>query len=120
MRKLILALALVFATACTPEQIAIFKQVSEPYQEVLTQEQLYKLRVCESTDNYKATDKPVGKYRGAYQFDQTTWNGVADRHFPWLVGVDPIDAEPHWQDLMAIALYQERGAQPWPVCGKRI
>jgi hypothetical protein len=47
-------------------------------------------------------------------------DAVAARHFEWLVGVDPAEAEPWWQDLMARALYSERGRAPWPVCGRRI
>lgn len=35
---------------------------------------------------------------------------MASRHFEWLVGVDPAEAEPWWQDLMAKALYSERRA----------
>lgn len=120
MKKLLMTTAILFATACTPEQIQAFRTIAEPYREVISPEQLYKLRLCESTDNYQATDKPAGKYRGAYQFDQRTWDGVASRHLPWLEGVDPIDVEPWWQDLMAQALYSERGRQPWPICGKRI
>jgi hypothetical protein len=55
-----------------------------------------------------------GTYRGAYQFDRSTWNssarlaGRAD-----LVGVDPATAAPADQDLLAISLYHVRGAQPW-------
>jgi hypothetical protein len=120
MKKLLMTAAILFATACTPEQIQAFRTIAEPYDGGLSEQQLYKLRMCESTDNYQATDKPVGKHRGAYQFSQTTWDSVASRHFPWLVGVDPIDAEPWWQDLMAKALWSERGRAPWPVCGKRI
>ena len=61
-----------------------------------------------------------GLYRGGYQFDYHTWNDVASRHFPWLIGVDPAAAEPYWHDAMARALFTERGRQPWPVCGRRI
>jgi len=74
------------------------------------------LRWCEATGNYAAVS-PGGWYRGAYQFDQTTWNGVASRHYPHLVGADPAAASPADQDAMARALYSERGAQPWPWCG---
>ena len=103
-------------TACTPEEIAFFLDSTAPTRDVLTDEELLRLRMCESTDNYQATN-PSGKYRGAYQFDQTTWDGVADRHFPWLAGLDPIDVEPWWQDAMTRALWSERGRQPWPKCG---
>jgi Transglycosylase-like domain len=112
--------AIVTATsACSPWQLAWFLDVTEPYREVLSDEQLFTLRWCESTDNYAAVD-PWGTYRGAYQFNQSTWDSVASRHFPWLSGIDPIEVEPWWQDAMARALYSERGAHPWPVCGLRL
>lgn len=80
---------------------------------------LKRLRDCESTDRYWVTN-PSGKYRGAYQFDFPTWNGVAERWFPHLVGVDPIDAPPEAQDAMTRALWSERGRYPWPECGLRV
>jgi hypothetical protein len=57
---------------------------------------------------------PGGTYRGAYQFDRSTWNsaaGLAGR--PDLVGVDPAAALPADQDLLALALFHSRGTQPW-------
>jgi hypothetical protein len=77
------------------------------------------LRQCESNGNYAITN-PSGKYRGAYQFDRTTWNSVAERYAPHLVGVDPAAASPADQDGMAYALWTERGAQPWPHCGRHL
>jgi hypothetical protein len=77
------------------------------------------LRWCESNGNYAITN-PSGKYRGAYQFDRTTWNSVAGRHAPQLVGVDPAAASPADQDYLALALYSERGARPWPHCGRHL
>ncbi len=77
------------------------------------------LRDCESGGDYTITN-PSGKYRGAYQFNQSTWNSVAERHAPDLVGVDPAAAAPADQDAMAMALYSERGAQPWPSCGRHL
>ena len=77
------------------------------------------LRWCESNGNYAITN-PSGKYRGAYQFDRPTWNSVADRYAPHLVGVDPAAASPADQDFMALALYSERGARPWPQCGRHL
>lgn len=118
----LLAIALslsALATACTPAQVAWFREVTEPTRNELSSDDLYRLRMCESTDNYQAISKS-GTYRGAYQFDQPTWDGVASRHFPWLVGIDPINAEPWWQDSMTRALWSERGAQPWPYCGKKV
>ena len=106
-------------TACSPEQIALYLDSTAETRDVLSDEELLRLRMCESTDNYQAVSSS-GTYRGAYQFDQPTWDGVADRHFPWLEGVDPIDAEPWWQDAMTRALWSERGRQPWPICGKQV
>jgi len=77
------------------------------------------LRQCESNGNYAITN-PSGKYRGAYQFDRSTWNSVAERYALNLVGVDPAAASPADQDGMAFALYTERGASPWPHCGRHL
>ena len=77
------------------------------------------LRQCESNGNYAITS-PSGTYRGAYQFDRSTWNSVAERFAPNLVGVDPAAASPADQDGMAFALYTERGASPWPHCGRHL
>ena len=77
------------------------------------------LRQCEAGGNYSITN-PSGKYRGAYQFDRPTWDSVAGRHAPALVGVDPAAASPANQDAMAFALYSERGSNPWPQCGRHL
>lgn len=77
------------------------------------------LRDCESNGNYAITSRS-GTYRGAYQFDRSTWNSVAERHAPHLVGVDPAAAAPADQDAMALALYTERGSRPWPHCGRHL
>jgi hypothetical protein len=55
-----------------------------------------------------------GRYRGAYQFDQVTWNGVADHvgHEEW-VGVLPDEAPPAVQDYFALTLYKWQGARHW-------
>jgi hypothetical protein len=78
---------------------------------------LARLRACESGGDYGAVGAG-GLYRGAYQFDQRTWDGVAAGSRPDLVGVDPASATPADQDQMARALYAARGAAPWPVCGR--
>ncbi len=119
-RMIALALAaLIFTAACTPEELVRYLDSTQEIRDVLTPAELSRLRQCESTDNYQAVSAS-GLYRGAYQFDQTTWDDVAGRFFPWLVGVDPIDAEPWWQDAMTRALWSERGRQPWPICGYRV
>ena len=68
------------------------------------------LRKCESSGNYQAVSKN-GKYRGAYQFDMKTWAGYGPAG-------DPAQASPAEQDRRAQLLYQARGIQPWPRCGK--
>lgn len=69
-----------------------------------------RLRNCESSGNYRAIS-PGGAYRGAYQFDYQTWHSVGG------VG-DPAAASPAEQDYRAQLLYNSRGSQPWPVCGR--
>lgn len=59
-----------------------------------------------------------GPYSGLFQFDQRTWNGVATRHHPHLLGVWPGSASAPDQYAMAWALHSERGTQPWPYCGQ--
>lgn len=124
MRRKTRVIALVLATltiasACTPQEIQLYLDTTAPTRDVLTADELYRLRWCESTDNYAAIN-PSGTYRGAYQFDQTTWNDVASRHFPFLANRDPATVEPWWQDAMTRALWSERGRQPWPVCGLKV
>ena len=82
-----------------------------------TPDQWAALRHCESRGNYRAVNS-TGRFFGAYQFWPDTWDSVAKRHYPRLVGVLPSAATPQDQDRMAYALYTERGAQPWPVCGR--
>ena len=90
----------------------------------LSDTQLYRLRMCESTDNYGAYlvwgTQWESRATGAYQFEQPTWNGVAQRHAPHLVGVRPHHASPAEQDAMARWLWSERGRYPWPTCGLKV
>jgi hypothetical protein len=67
----------------------------------------------ESDGNYGAVS-PGGTYRGAWQFDQPTWdsNSAASGRDD-LVGLDPASATPGDQDEIAHVLYQSRGNQPW-------
>ena len=81
-----------------------------------TAEQWAALRNCESGGRYDAVS-PSGRYRGAYQFSQATWDWVASFANPALVGVDPIAASAADQDAQALALYNRQGAGPWPHCG---
>ena len=89
------------------------------YDGVLTDDQLARLRQCESGGDYGIVSSS-GAYRGAYQFSRATWNSVSGRHFPKYAGVDPAQAAPKVQDAMARALFTERGRSPWPVCGARM
>lgn len=67
----------------------------------------------ESHGNYAAVS-PGGTYRGAWQFDQRTWNGaVARAGYPEWSNRDPAQAPAPVQDAAARQLYAERGNQPW-------
>lgn len=70
-------------------------------------EALARLRACESGGNYANTRNP--KYRGAYQYDYSTWANYGGFY-------DPADAPPAVQDQKAWETYQRRGWQPWPSC----
>lgn len=68
------------------------------------------LRQCESGGNYRAVSAS-GLYRGAFQFDLSTWASVGG-------GGDPAMASPAEQDHRAQLLWSQRGPSPWPVCGR--
>mgnify|MGYP001234680175 FL=1 len=115
---------LVGAAACTPQHLAQIQAeqtqlASHRSSNALDAAQLARLAKCESGGNPAARSKS-GKYRGLYQFDQRTWNGVASSVLPSYVGVSPDAAPSYVQDAMARALFDARGRAPWPVCGKRI
>ena len=93
--------------------------IEHPIPAGTTEAQWHALRQCESTQNYRAISVS-GRYRGAYQFSIRTWDWVAGKHYPDLVGVDPIDASPSDQDKMAYKLYEINGWDPWPTCKKRL
>ncbi|HKY13749.1 MAG TPA: transglycosylase family protein [Microthrixaceae bacterium] len=121
-------LGILLLGACSPEQQAIVgaaidSQRSEanhiaartaggPSDAVLA-----RIRRCESGGNYRSVSRS-GSYRGAYQFSQSTWNGVAKNFLPAFVSVDPAKAPPHIQDAMARLLYKRSGRSPWPHCGR--
>jgi Transglycosylase-like domain len=68
-----------------------------------------RLRFCESGGLY-TTSSGNGFY-GAYQFDLQTWRTMGGSGLP--------SSAPYWeQDLRAKGLYQARGSQPWPICGR--
>ncbi len=89
----------------TPDPTRVNSAGYEP-----TAEDWAALRWCESSGNYAAVSSS-GRYRGAYQFDQQTWESVGGTG-------DPADATPAEQDALAAKLFAERGAQPWPYCGR--
>lgn len=68
------------------------------------------IAACESGGRPWAVS-PGGRYRGKYQFDLGTWRAVGGRG-------DPAAAPEPLQDYLAWVLFQRRGAQPWPVCGR--
>ncbi len=119
-RGLLLVIALTLgATACTSAQLAAFLAEEPKHRDALSDRQLLKLRQCESGDDYTAKSANR-RYFGAYQFSRATWNDVAGRYYPWLDGKGPHKASVAEQDAMARALWDERGAAPWPVCGQRV
>lgn len=81
-----------------------------------TEEQWAQLRQCNANGDYQHANSN-GIHFGAYEFRQTSWDDLARRHYPRLVGVNPRDAAPDDQDRMAYRLYEERGWEPWPACG---
>jgi Transglycosylase-like domain len=67
----------------------------------------------ESGGDYGAVSSG-GTYRGAYQFQQSTWNNTAaSAGRDDLVGVDPASVAPADQDAMASQLYSTQGNAPW-------
>ncbi len=70
---------------------------------------LESIAACESGGNPTSVS-PSGTYRGKYQFDQKTYNGLGYEG-------DPAAAPESVQDQAAADLYAQRGSQPWPNCG---
>ena len=148
-RIVVIAAILLFAAACTPQELKAFydqngvdySHMSEAdlaaqasaitdyvnnqgplhqYDYAVSDASLARLRHCEATDNYAAVGGG-GLYRGAYQFSRQTWNGVAASAFNGnFSGVDPAGAPSVVQDAFARALFLQRGRAPWPVCGARL
>jgi hypothetical protein len=76
-----------------------------------TAEDFYRLRVCESGNNYKINTG--NGYYGAYQFDRRTWQGLG---YSGTANQHP----PATQDQAAIRLQAQRGWQPWPACSRKL
>jgi LysM repeat protein len=68
-----------------------------------------KVADCESGGNPRAVN-PAGYY-GLFQFDLQTWRSVGGSG-------NPANASAAEQLMRAKKLYAERGASPWPVCGR--
>ncbi|MGH9089399.1 MAG: hypothetical protein ACRDYZ_15035 [Acidimicrobiales bacterium] len=68
---------------------------------------------AESAGDYQIVS-PTGRYMGAFQFAQGTWNYAAQlAGRPDLVGVAPYRASVADQNALALALYSAVGEQPW-------
>ncbi|WP_394805881.1 ubiquitin-like domain-containing protein [Streptomyces fradiae] len=70
------------------------------------------LAQCESGGRPHAVD-PSGTYGGLYQFDARTWASVGGSGLPQ-------HASAAEQTYRAKKLYAQRGASPWPHCGRRL
>lgn len=70
------------------------------------------LAACESGGRPGAVD-PSGNYGGLYQFDTGTWRSLGGTGRPQ-------DAPAEEQTYRAKKLYVQRGASPWPHCGRRL
>ncbi|WP_055601407.1 resuscitation-promoting factor [Streptomyces aureus] len=70
------------------------------------------LAACESGGRPNAVD-PSGTYGGLYQFDPGTWRSLGGSG----VAQNAPAAE---QTFRAKKLYVQRGASPWPHCGRRL
>ncbi|UUN31199.1 resuscitation-promoting factor [Streptomyces sp. FIT100] len=70
------------------------------------------LAQCESGGRPDAVD-PSGTYGGLYQFDTSTWHALGGKGRPQ-------DAPAAEQTYRAKKLYVQRGASPWPHCGRRL
>ncbi|MEU4391874.1 transglycosylase family protein [Kribbella sp. NPDC023855] len=69
-----------------------------------------KVANCESSGNPRAVSAN-GKYYGLFQFDRQTWRSVGGSG-------SPAQASAAEQLMRAKKLYAQRGASPWPVCGR--
>ncbi|WUM96188.1 ubiquitin-like domain-containing protein [Streptomyces sp. NBC_00322] len=70
------------------------------------------LALCESGGRAGAVD-PSGNYGGLYQFDTETWHALGGTGRPQ-------EASAAEQTYRAKKLFVQRGASPWPHCGRRL
>lgn len=68
-----------------------------------------KVANCESSGNPRAVN--AAGYYGLFQFDLRTWRSVGGSG-------NPTNASAAEQLMRAKKLYAQRGASPWPVCGR--
>jgi LysM repeat protein len=68
-----------------------------------------KVANCESSGNPRAVNS--AGYYGLFQFDRQTWRSVGGSG-------SPASASAGEQLMRAKMLYAQRGASPWPVCGR--
>jgi hypothetical protein len=66
---------------------------------------LLRIRHCESHDNYRAQNRHSSA-SGAWQIIDGTWNGYRGY-------TRAVHAPRRIQDAKALALYADRGTQPW-------
>lgn len=113
----ILVVALTF-TACTPNEMAAYRAVFEHTQ--VSSHHDHPTLVCNRTPesgkdgNYQAVSKS-GKYRGAYQWQQSTFNNhAAGSGYGQYVGHDPISVPPYVQDEIAFwAMHKGHNPGAW-------
>jgi hypothetical protein len=75
----------------------------------ITDEQLRRLRNCESGGRYGIRNPP---YSGAYQFTAGTWRSMGTGY------LSAADAPSEVQDDAARRLYARSGRGQWPICGR--
>jgi peptidoglycan hydrolase CwlO-like protein len=88
----------------------VLPPTSPPVGSAPSSDTLAAIAQCESGGDPTAVS-PGGLYRGKYQFDPQTWQGAGGTG-------DPAAAPSAVQDRVAARLYSQRGAAPWPICGR--
>jgi len=75
------------------------------------------LRWCESETDYTADTG--NSFHGVYQLTRPAFRATAERlGMTQYADISPASAPPEVQDAIANALYLERGADAWPICGR--
>lgn len=77
----------------------------------ITDENMTRLRQCESRGNYRANTG--NGYYGAYQFSVRTWRSLGYGGMPHRAPVEV-------QDEAAIRLVQRDGWRSWPACTRKL